>query len=80
MTVWTIISILGVTVVIVVGAVAVDVARDYLDEKKAEREVRRKEKDEFDEWALNMLTIAGLNKTAHAVYRREQGMHRRVRV
>ena len=54
---------------------------EYIGEKKKEREARKEEKAEFDEWALRMLTIvAGLHRNAHAIYRREQGMHRRVRV
>ena len=77
---WDVISIIAISVLVIVAALAIDVARDYIDEKKAERAKRKEEKAKFDEWALRMLTIAGLHKNAHAIYRREQGMHRRVRV
>ncbi|QPX71413.1 hypothetical protein SscP1EGY_15 [Streptomyces phage SscP1EGY] len=74
------IFIVVASVVVVAAAVGIDVARDYLEEKKAERKARKEEKAKFDEWALRMLTIAGLHKNAHAIYRREPGSHRRVRV
>lgn len=77
---WDVIFILVAWLTIVGIAVGVDVAKDYIEEKKAERTKRKEEKAKFDEWALRMLTIAGLHKNAHAIYRREQGMHRRVRV
>lgn len=60
--------------------VGIDVAVDYVKEKKAEKAKRKEEKEKYDEWALRMLTLAGLHRNAHAIYRREQGMHRRVRV
>ncbi len=81
MTIWTIISILGITVGIVVAAVIIDVARDYVSEKKAERAARKEEKANFDEWALRMLTIAGLHRNVYVIHpRTHHGAHRRVRV
>ncbi|AVD99494.1 hypothetical protein SEA_BING_72 [Streptomyces phage Bing] len=77
---WDVIFIIGVSVFIVVAAVAIDALRDYVEQKNAERIKRKEEKEKFDAWALRMLTIAGLHKNAHAIYRREQGSHRRVRV
>lgn len=80
MTIYTIISILAITAGIIMIAVAIDVLPEYIGEKKKEREARKEERAEFDEWALRMLTIAGRRMNAHAIYRREQGMHRHVRV
>lgn len=80
MTVGLLIFIVVASLGIVAITVGIDVAVDYVGEKMREREARKEEKAQFDEWALRMLTIAGLHKNAHAIYRREQGSHRRVRV
>lgn len=74
--IFIVVASLGVVAV----TVGIDAAVDYVGEKKKEKAKRKEEKAKFDEWALRMLTIAGLHKNAHAIYRREQGSHRRVRV
>lgn len=74
--IFVVVASLGVIAV----TVGIDAAVDYFGEKKREWEARKEEKAKFDEWALRMLTIAGLHKNAHAIYRREQGSHRRVRI
>jgi hypothetical protein len=79
-TIWSIISILGISLSVVIFAVAIDVLRDYIPKKMTERQIRKEEEARHNEWALRMLTVAGLHKNAHAIYRREQGTHRRVRV
>lgn len=80
MTVWTIISILMISAAVIVIAVGVDVLRDYINNKKTERIVRKEEDARYEAWALRMLVVAGLHKNAYAIYRREHGTHRRVRV
>lgn len=74
------IFIVVVSLTVVATAVGIDAGSIYLSEKKAEKARRREEKEKFEAWALRMLTIAGLHKNAYAIYRREQGSHRRVRV
>lgn len=74
--IFIVVASLGVVAI----AVGVDAGSDYVSKKKAEREARKEEKAKYDEWALRMLTIAGLHRNAHAIYRREQGSHRRVRI
>lgn len=74
--IFIVVASLGVVAV----TVGIDVAMDYIGEKKAKRAARKEEKEKFDEWALRMLTIAGLHKNAHAIYRRDPCSHRRVRV
>jgi hypothetical protein len=74
--IFIVVASLGVVAV----TVGLDAAVDYIGEKKREKAKRKEEKAKFDEWALRMLTIAGLHKNAHAIYRREPGSHRRVRV
>lgn len=79
MTWWDFTAILVVSALIVVGKIASDVVRDYIENKKAERTAKKEQDEKFNEWALRMLTVAGLHKNAHVVYRREPGSHRRVR-
>lgn len=74
------IFIVVASLAVIAVTVGIDVVSDYYAVKKAERKARKEEKAKFDEWALRMLTIAGLHKNAHVIYRREQGTYRRVRV
>jgi Na+-transporting methylmalonyl-CoA/oxaloacetate decarboxylase gamma subunit len=74
------IFIVVTSVLVVVAAVGKDVLKDYLEEKKEERAAQKEKDEKFNEWALRVLTVAGLHKNAHAIYRREPGSHRRVRV
>jgi len=74
--IFIVVASLGVVAI----TVGVDVVKDYIEDKREKRTAEKEEKAKFDEWALRMLTIAGLHRNAHAIYRREQGTHRRVRV
>lgn len=80
MTIGLLIFIVMASLGIVAVTVGFDAAVDYVGQKKREKARRKEEKEKFDAWALRMLTIAGLHKNARAIYRREQGSHRRVRV
>lgn len=74
--IFIVVASLGVVAV----TVGLDAAVDYIGEKKREKAKRKEEKAKFDEWALRMLTIAGMHKNAHVGRSREPGSHRRVRV
>lgn len=80
MTLGLLVFIVVASLAIVAVAVAVDVGSDQISKKKAERAARKEKEKQINDWALRMLTIAGLHKNAYAVYRREQGSHRRVRI
>lgn len=80
MTMGLLIFVIVTSLLVVAVTVGIDVAVDYVGEKKRERAARKEEKARYEAWALHMLTLAGLHKNAHAVYRCERGSHSRERI